>query len=105
MPTYKIHSGIHVEKDVQYYKGGPDGDVFESEADLLRHNVKGCPPRFELLGDSADGLEARNVQQLRALAKVEGIDLGAASRKDDIVAAIRGMRAIRGPKVEAAQPA
>lgn len=107
MRTYKILTGVHYEgkgadgKPLAYYRGGPNGDTFQSEADILRHNVPGVAPRFELVGESVDNLETQTVKQLRELAEAEEIDLGAASRKDDIVAAIRGTRAIRGPQVAA----
>ena len=47
------------------------------------------------LSVSADGLTDLTVAALKDIAATEAVDLGAASKKEDIIAAIRAARAVR----------
>ena len=94
MSWYRILQGVHSDGDKTYYAGSPDGDVIETDTDLLARNLPGVPPRYKLVEGpdplkEPDRLEALTVPELRALAEEEEIDLGTAVRKGEIVAVIR----------------
>lgn len=87
------------------------GDIVETEFDLLAFNQPPRSMKFEKVDsigrpvsqlarskkstatagdfDLGDGLEELTVEELRKLAEEEEIDLGSASRKDDIIKEIR----------------
>lgn len=107
--TYRVLRGRHNEGNVTYYKGGPDGDVFESNKDILALNGSVPTKKFELVtstvqkvstkdteaGETApqtvpdDGLEHMTIEELRRHASAEGISLHGATKKEDILATIR----------------
>lgn len=77
--------GEKVEKDI--------GDTYpirdRDHAELLeRQGIVEILPQEE-----TDGLEGQNVDELKGIAAAETVDLGEASRKADIIAAIRAKRA------------
>jgi len=71
--------------------------VSDAEAEQLRESgrLEGDPEDLpgEEGEDEDDGLEALKADELKSLAKDEGIDLGSANTKPAMVAAIRAARA------------
>ena len=53
------------------------------------------PSADDDVGANADGLTDLTVAALKDIAATEAVDLGAASKKEDIIAAIRAARAVR----------
>lgn len=41
--------------NLNYYKGGPHGDIVATDQDLRVHNTPGVQPRYELLTDASEG--------------------------------------------------
>lgn len=80
------------EKPKTYYPG----DIFECDKNLDLLNLRGrngqiIKQRFQLVGESSgDSLDEMTVAELKAMAETEEIDLGNATRKDKIIAVIRG---------------
>jgi hypothetical protein len=92
------HDGTPGGKPKMYGPGQPDGDIVDSKTNLLKHNPRIGEPKYrkltdeeaaELLGGKDDGLEDLSRTDLQALAQREGIDLGRAVKKDEMVARIR----------------
>lgn len=103
MALFQVLRGVHHEGGKTYYgrhKG--KGDVVDSKSDLSKHNPppeSGIPPRFKRVEGSAvvqeppdDGLGVMTVAGLEDLAAEEEIDLGQATRRADVIAAIRAAR-------------
>lgn len=108
---YKVLAGRHVENDKRFYKGGPNGDIFESDKNILKFNVKGFPPKFALVSalveeaitpqaeenspepDGSEELDkdllAMTLDELRAFAAEGEIDIKGLKTKDDIVRRIQ----------------
>lgn len=84
--------GVHTVNGLVYIEAGqtsPDLDV--SEGELKAAKATGWFSKPTVDDDDDDGPKAladHTVAELKALAEAEGIDLGDASKKDDIVAAI-----------------
>lgn len=118
MAKYRVMSGRHAQgiDDRQVINGEPNprygkpriyltGDVVESDTDLVRRFNSRDSIKFQRLTDDApgsswapdpvnpdaDGLTAMTVQELRAHAAAEEIDLAGATKKEDIIAAIRAV--------------
>ncbi len=120
MAMFRLNSGVHSEgvdeKGVPiWYKAK---DEFESKSNLLLKNTPGMPPRYELVSgdvseyDSETGrlpeeapvkkdeqpeenladtpLEEMTVKQLLTVAKANGVELGEAKKKEEIIAALQG---------------
>lgn len=66
------------------------------DAGMLDGEPEDVPEDDETAGDEPDELDAMKVEDLKTLAAGEGADLGSATRKDDIIAAIRAHRAGSG---------
>lgn len=84
--------GVHAENGLVYIDPGKSLDVEISEGELAAAKKTGwfSKPKHED-DDDDDGDKALGdltVAKLRALAEAEQIDLGDATKKDDIVAAI-----------------
>ena len=87
-------------KPAAYYKGGPLGDIVETDRNLLRFNKPGST-KFKLLapGESPvptvnDGLEEMSVPDLRAYAEDLELELPSdVKRKGDIIQEIRSAMA------------
>ena len=108
---YKVLAGRHVENGVRFYKGGPNGDIFESDKNILKFNVRGFPPKFALVSalvdeattsqgepeidpeqSSADldkDLVAMTIDELKAFAAEGEIDIKGLTKKDDIIRRIQ----------------
>lgn len=81
-----------------YYKGGPLGDVIETDRNLGRFNSVGST-KFKLLAlgeelvpEINDGLEGLTVRELRAYAKENSIEFSGSPenmRKEDLLKEIR----------------
>lgn len=88
---YQVLAGQHREGGKTYNKG----DVVDSKTNLLRLNADGLDPKFRRVEEDGnvavanDGLDEMTVDDLKAFAAEEEIDLGKATRKEDIVSAIR----------------
>ncbi len=110
MPVYQLLRGVHSEgrgKSVRTYH---PGDEFASERDLFEFNTPGQAPRFILMsgkvppdtqppsdspisssGESPQkSLEEMTVRELMTLAEANGVNLGDAKKKDEIIAALQG---------------
>lgn len=89
MPRFELLSGIHNEGGKTYYPG----DVINSASNLAEHN-KPNAFRFRPLpkseADRDEGLDAMTVSQLREFAAEEEIDLGDATKKDEILRLCKG---------------
>lgn len=85
MQRYKLLSGVHYEGDKPYYAGG----IFETEKNMLKHNVAGSPPRYQLVQGDVPNVSGMTVPQLEAYAEENQIDLGEATLKADILAIIQ----------------
>lgn len=80
----------------QFYKGGPFGDIVETDKNLLRFNQPGST-KFKLLAPGErpepeinDGLEEMTIQQLREYAEDLEIEIPqTTTKKSDIVTIIR----------------
>ncbi len=88
MPKFRLLRGIHNEGGNTYFPG----EVVDSKSDLLEHNSPGST-RFEKVSEDTHAstdpdvgqLEGMTVVQLRELAQFEEVDLGTATRKDEII--------------------
>ena len=101
MARWKLLSGVHFDSEalpvhlenIEGAERAPGtfyaGDIFDSDRNLLRHNVQGSV-RFEKLSEESDNLDTLTVSQLRALAEEEEIELPSNMKKAAMVAAIRG---------------
>jgi hypothetical protein len=113
---FKLLAGFHVQADktkakISFLPNIPEeqriypdirfkpGDVFDCEIDLCAlHNQPGIPPKFERVDlyqtDVAtapkDGLEDLTVKQLVELSEAYEVDLKGNTKKDLIVAILRG---------------
>lgn len=87
MPEIKLNGPAVVNGAIRYPTEGliPVNDV---EAERL---FKGG--FLDLDEDDGDDLADEKVDDLKSLAELEGVDLGAATKKADIIAAIRAHRA------------
>ncbi len=101
MHKFKIIRGVHSFGGKTYTSGIEGQNIIETEENLLlRNNPSGIRPRFVLLNNFApisenqedvdDNLENQTVAQLRQFAEEGGIELGTATRKDEILSTIRG---------------
>ncbi len=105
MSRWKVLQGVHQDKNTKLIQPSTDklgverkpndgvfyrGDVIETNADLSQ--VGGCRgnPKFERVEDSEDALDSMTIQQLREFAAEEEIDLGDASKKDEILRLCKG---------------
>ncbi|MFC3442782.1 hypothetical protein ACFOKF_16535 [Sphingobium rhizovicinum] len=86
MPEIKLNGPAVVNGAIRYPIEGLI-PVTEKEAQRLHDGG------FLDLDDEDDGLDDEKVNDLKALAELEGVDLGDASKKADIIAAIRAHRA------------
>jgi hypothetical protein len=104
---FRLIRGSHNEGGKTYKKG----DTFESKSNLLLHNTPGVQPKFVKVKRNPEyieeaepiaaakpakpthptteedraTLESMSVNQLKAMAEEEEIDLDGATRKDDII--------------------
>jgi hypothetical protein len=110
MRKFRILRGVHSEGGCTYLPPA----VFESEADLLRHNSTPDDPRFEQVYEETraaamagcpelqpktvaaveqpaakDAFDGKTVEELRGLAEEMEIDLGKARTRDQILAVLR----------------
>lgn len=100
MPKFRLRFGVHNEGGKTYYPG----DVIDSASDLSKHNERFGGVRFEpIAGGSSTGdvgvadspqgaepsLNSLTVARLKQLASELEVDLGEATRKDDIVEALQ----------------
>lgn len=90
MARYRLKRGLHQEDGVMHARG----DVFESSRDLLsgaRNHLKfeRLPDVEPIGGPGEDDLKKMTVAHLRTLAENEGIDLGDAQLKEEIIEAIQ----------------
>jgi len=112
MTHYRVLAGKHHVGSGADRKVFKAGDIVVTNNDLLQFNQPGAA-KFELVDSVGrpksqkpiekrvqpkavtpdiplgDGLEDMTVNELRAMAEEEEIDLGSASRKDEIIKAIR----------------
>ncbi len=101
MAKYKLLTGMHNEKGVTYIAGAEGQDIIETDKDLTKI-TNGVHPRFQLISD-LEGAEQRvpadvfraemrskTVAELRKFADEEEIDLGEATRKEEIFNIIVG---------------
>lgn len=88
MPEIKLNGPAVVNGAIRYPTEGLI-PVTEAEADRL---YDGGFLDLED-GELGDGLEDEKVNDLKSLAELEGVDLGDASKKAEIIAAIRAHRA------------
>ena len=97
MKSYRLLTGKHYEGIEESRKTYNAGEIVRSDTNLLVFNQPGCI-KFELVDEEGqpsksskhnDGLDPMTVSQLRAMAAEEEIDLGSASRKDEIIKIIR----------------
>jgi hypothetical protein len=86
MPEIKLNGPAIVNGAIRYPTEGLIS-VNEGEAERLYDGG------FLDLEDDDDGLEAEKVNDLKALAELEGVDLAGATSKPNIIAAIRAHRA------------
>ena len=90
MTRYRLLRGVHV--DVKTGKNFNPGDIIESDRDLVnagRDRKKyERMPSVEPMSETRD-LSKMTVTALKKLAEDEGIDLGDAQLKDEIVEAIQ----------------
>lgn len=87
--------GVHTTKGLVYVEAGKSADLDVSEAEAAAAKATGWFSRPKVEDDENDGpkgLEDHTVPELRVIAEAEGIDLGDASKKADIVAAIEFAR-------------
>lgn len=96
---FRLLAGRHHEGGITYNRG----DVFKSASDLLKHNrghrkfellaetpqVQQTAPTSTLTSEPTDELSGRTVAELRAMAEEDEIDLGGATKKEDILRIIR----------------
>lgn len=114
---FKLLAGFHVDADksqpkISYLPNIPEeqkiypdrrfkqGDIIETDTDLCaRLNVDGCPPKFERVDQYAnsvqapavrDGLDELTLKQLNELAESYEVDLKGNTKKDAVVAILRG---------------
>jgi len=107
MARYRVLRGIHGEGGTpavrdesgkvtapakplkQYHKGSDDGDIVETDVDLCeRFNIPDGPRKFDRLPDAPVNqvaLDTMTVPELRKHAEGEEIDLGTATRRDEIL--------------------
>lgn len=96
--------GIVKKRDGKFYKhivrNYEKGEIIETDVDLAeRHNTRGpLGPKFLKIdrqfarGNPWENLEKKSVEQLRALALFEEIDLGDVKNKKDILAILLAVR-------------
>ncbi|WP_313337287.1 hypothetical protein [Sphingobium yanoikuyae] len=88
MPEIKLNGPAVVSGAIRY---PTEGLIPVTEAEAERLYDGGF---LDLEDDElGDGLEDEKVNDLKSLAELEGVDLGEASKKADIIAAIRAHRA------------
>ena len=101
MPKFKLIAGRHItgktEQDRKIYR---IGDVVESDRDLVERFGK---DKFQRVGDDAVAtvvngearaeLEAMSVRDLRELAEADEVELGNATRKNEIIRVLLEARA------------
>lgn len=83
--------GVHTTKGLVYIEPGKSAELDVTEAELASAKATGWFSRPKAADDDDDApkeLAHMTVAELRALAEAEGIDLGDAAKKADIVAAI-----------------
>ena len=81
--------GLHTEAGLVYVEAGKSVEVEISKAEAASAKKTGWFSRPKVEGDDDEtGLNAMTVAELKALAEAEEIDLGDATKKADIVAAI-----------------
>lgn len=98
MARYRLRAGSHIDKNGTYKQG----DVFDSDEDLVKRfghqkfervysevTHKPVEKSDKASDKSDDGLESMTLEELRKFAEGEEIDLGKATRKDEIIKAIR----------------
>ena len=92
--------GLNTEAGLVYVEAGQTVDVEISEAEEKSAKRTGWFSKAPLDhdgdgndGGSVDELDQKTVPQLKELAETETIDLGGATKRDDILAAIRDHRA------------
>lgn len=89
MPEIKLNGPAVVNGAIRYPTEGLI-PVAEAEAERL---YDGGFLDLDDDDDDDDGLDGEKVNDLKSLAELEGVDLGDASKKADIIAAIRAHRA------------
>lgn len=83
--------GLNTERGLVYVEAGKSVDVEISEAEAASAKKTGWFSRPKPQDGQDEGpkdLDDHTVQELKAIAEAEGIDLGDAGKKADIVAAI-----------------
>ncbi|CAN7169595.1 hypothetical protein [Brevundimonas sp. LjRoot202] len=82
--------GVHTKKGLVYIEAGKSADLDVSEAEAAAAKATGwfSKPKVEDDDDGPKELGDMTVNELKALAEAETIDLGDATKKADIVAAI-----------------
>jgi hypothetical protein len=89
--------GVHTNRGLRFLEPGESREVEISDAELKGAKSTGY---FEVGGKAEkpedDGLGELKVEDLRALAENDGINLGDATRKGDVIDAIRNARGQRG---------
>jgi len=94
---FRLIRGVHQEGGQTYVAGVDGQDVIETDKDLSKHNDS-VRPRFQLIEEFAavnqqtgsDVLRAKTIKELREFAMEEEIDLGDATRKEEIFNIIDG---------------
>lgn len=111
---YRLLAGQHIQTDTDgKERKHVQGEVFESEQDLLHHNAMGMRPKFEqvdrltpigfaqapqqsssvatanLTDKEFDTLKVMSVDELKKWSKEEEINLGTAKTKEEILKTIK----------------
>jgi hypothetical protein len=91
--------GVHTTKGLVYIEAGKSAELDVTDGELAAAKATGWFSKPKVEDDDGDDqdkpLAELTVAKLRALAEAEQIDLGDASKKDDIVAAIELAREAR----------
>lgn len=90
--------GLNAKNGLVYVEAGKTVDVEISDAEAASAKATGWFSRPEVVADDEGekGLEDLTVNELKALAEDEKIDLGDATKKADIIAAIELAREAKG---------
>lgn len=85
--------GVHTTQGLVYVEAGKSAELDVSEGELAAAKATGWFSKPKIEGDDDDegpkGLDDMTVNELKAVADAEAIDLGDATKKADIVAAIQ----------------
>lgn len=92
MEKITLHSPAH-RNNGEYVDAGETLTIGTEDDEISEERAKGLVDQHRAVADrSPDGLEEQKVDDLKSLAAAENVELGDATKKADIIAAIRASR-------------